>query len=192
MAGFIRGILGAVAAVLVSHDSAAARTDARRESPGLRRLPWRERQAGRQDHSDHLGTADGLPLYPAPRFQARRPQERDHAADRFGLRTRRHAGDRRIFLEEAVARSRPAARAEGCRAAGADRQPLDRLHRLSSRPVSGRQHRAAPRRPGPRLSRQDHGRLPHPRPRQQSRHERPDDRDPGRRPAALAEYLAGL
>ena len=63
---------------------AAARAESIEEkTAGLRRLPWRQRQAGRQVDPDDLGTAAGLPLYPAPRLQARRPQERDHAADRL-------------------------------------------------------------------------------------------------------------
>ena len=76
-------VSGVVAARCSLIGSAAARAERSRKSPDLRRLPWRERQAGRQDHSDHLGTAGGLSLYPASRLQARRPQERDHAADRL-------------------------------------------------------------------------------------------------------------
>ena len=38
-------------------------------SPGLRWLPWRKRQAGRQDHPEHLGPAGRLHLHPAARLQ---------------------------------------------------------------------------------------------------------------------------
>ena len=69
---------------------------------------------------------------------------------------------------------------------------LGGLHRLPSRSLSGRRHRASAGRPEPGLSDQDHRRLPHPRARQQSRHVRLDDRHPPDDLAALAEYLAGL
>ncbi len=59
---------------------ARMRRNDRGESPGLRWLPWRKRQADGKDDSDHLGPAGGLSLYPASRLQARRPQGRgDHA-----------------------------------------------------------------------------------------------------------------
>ena len=122
--------------------NAVERTEHRRKDRSLRWLPWPERQADRQDVARHLGATAGLPLHPAARFQARRSQERHHAADRLVDGTRGHAGYRRIFLEKAVARPRSAQGAKGSCKSGRARQCFRWLYRLPSGPIPGRRHRA--------------------------------------------------